>query len=224
MGGGDVAADPDPSGAFAEMSQRAGGQAALWAAFGCFVAMALWRLVETFLGRVADGEQSVSLFQRVSAFSLAVINAGLGYLAFRYATGQGVEDGEAVAFTGRLMQTTAGSALLLIVGLVVVGVGVGYIYKGANRKFIDDLVGRAGGMLRKLGIAGYVGKGLVILMVGILVLVATARSQPEEAAGLDAALRTLAAQPFGPILLYLAASGMAIFGVFSLAMVWRAKM
>jgi hypothetical protein len=46
------------------------------------------------------------------------------------------------------------------------------------------------------------------------VVVAAVRFRPEEASGLDAGLRALAAQPFGPYLLTVVALGLAVYGVF----------
>ncbi|MBB3035787.1 DUF1206 domain-containing protein [Hoyosella altamirensis] len=223
--GGQESVDPDPAGAFAEIAREPGGRIGLWMATACFTAMALWRLVETVMGRAADGSpHTMSLFDRISALSVGAVQAALGYLAFRFASGQAPDDAEAVAFTGHLMQTGAGSLILVVAGLVVVFVGGAHVYKGGNRKFLGELVGRSGVPLMGLGMAGYVGKGLVIATVGVLVIIATFRSQPDEAAGLDAALRTLAAQPFGFVFLGLVALAMVTFGIFSLAQSGRAKM
>jgi hypothetical protein len=46
------------------------------------------------------------------------------------------------------------------------------------------------------------------------VVLAAMQALPEEASGLDPALRTLAAQPYGVVLLVAIALGLAAFGVF----------
>ena len=51
-------------------------------------------------------------------------------------------------------------------------------------------------------------------IVGILVLVAAITFDPNKAGGLDDALRTLAAQPFGAVLLVIVALGLAAYGVY----------
>jgi hypothetical protein len=61
---------------------------------------------------------------------------------------------------------------------------------------------------------GFVAKGVAIALIGVLVVVAAVRFRPDEAAGLDVALKTLAAQPFGPYLLVVVALGLAAYGVF----------
>jgi drug/metabolite transporter (DMT)-like permease len=59
-----------------------------------------------------------------------------------------------------------------------------------------------------------VAKGLVTVLVGVLVVVAAVQFEPQRANGLDAALKTLAAQPFGVVLLVATAVGLVAFGVF----------
>jgi hypothetical protein len=51
----------------------------------------------------------------------------------------------------------------------------------------------------------------------MLLGLAAIRSNPGEAGGLDAALRTLAAQPFGTFLLIAVAIGFAAYGIFCFA-------
>ena len=50
----------------------------------------------------------------------------------------------------------------------------------------------------------------------VLVVIAALRSDPSKATGLDTALKTLAAQPYGIVLLYLVAAGLDAFGGFAL--------
>jgi hypothetical protein len=53
----------------------------------------------------------------------------------------------------------------------------------------------------------------VLAGAGILVIVATLNSDPAKASGIDGAVKTLGAAPYGKVLLILAAVGMAAFGV-----------
>ncbi len=52
-------------------------------------------------------------------------------------------------------------------------------------------------------------------IAGALVVVAAVKSQPAKATGLDVALKTLAAQQYGTVLLALVAVGLAAFAVFT---------
>jgi hypothetical protein len=103
-----------------------------------------------------------------------------------------------------------------------VGVGIlvaaGVIaYRGLRRKFVQDLdLSRvppsAARLTRTLGAVGCTAKGVAYAIVGILILVAAITFDPNKAGGLDAALRTLARQPFGVVLLVLVAIGLAAYG------------
>jgi hypothetical protein len=58
-------------------------------------------------------------------------------------------------------------------------------------------------------------KGVAVATVGVLVAFAGLTYQPARAQGLDAALKTLAAQPFGSALLVVIALGFVSYGVFA---------
>jgi hypothetical protein len=65
-----------------------------------------------------------------------------------------------------------------------------------------------------LGTVGYTAKGAAIAIVGVLLVLAAVHHDPSRSRGLDAALRTLAAQPFGPWLLSVVALGFVAFAAF----------
>ena len=70
-GGGNA----DQSGALAAVAAKPGGIVALWVAAVAFLMMALWRLVETALGRSTDPKSqgaSSEVLDRAKAFALAV--------------------------------------------------------------------------------------------------------------------------------------------------------
>jgi hypothetical protein len=66
----------------------------------------------------------------------------------------------------------------------------------------------------RTGQVGFIAKGIAIALIGMLVVIAALRFDPNEASGLDTALKTLATQPFGPYLLIAVALGLACYGVF----------
>ena len=64
------------------------------------------------------------------------------------------------------------------------------------------------------GQIGYAVKGAAYAIVGVLLVVAAATYSSHKSTGLDGALRTLAAQPFGVVLLLVVVLGFALFGVY----------
>ena len=69
--------------------------------------------------------------------------------------------------------------------MIIVAVGGYHIYKGASHNFLDDLEGRSSALVRRVGMLGYIAKGLAIAGAGVLVIVAASRSEPNKATGLD---------------------------------------
>lgn len=154
-----------------------------------------------------------------------MVYIALAYSALGFARGAGRSaDQQNSTISARLMQSTPGTVALVLCGLLVVAVGGYHVYKGASRNFVDDLTGNSGSLIRRLGVVGYIGKGLVIAAAGALVVVAAVHAEPQRATGLDGALKTLGAQPYGRVLLLAAALGIITYGLYSFAMARLTKM
>jgi hypothetical protein len=109
--------------------------------------------------------------------------------------------------------------LITLAGLVVVAIGVGMMWYGAAKKFEKRLmIARMSGRTRtaavRLGQTGYGAKGIAFSIVGVLIVEAASTHDPARSRGLDAALRVLLDQPYGPVLLILIAVGFAAFGLY----------
>ncbi|GJF16585.1 membrane protein [Mycolicibacterium cyprinidarum] len=221
-------ANADQSGAFSTVAAEPGGTGTLWVATVAFATMAMWRLVETAVGRSTDPKSqhaASEALDRGKAFALAVVYFALAHSTFGFASGAGRSTGEQNSgISARLMQTDAGTFALVAGGVVIVAVGGYHIFKGASQNFVDDLKGSPSNPVRRLGTLGYIAKGLAIAGVGILVIVAATRSEPNKASGLDAALKTLGAQPYGVALLIAAGMGISTYGLYSFVMARNAKM
>lgn len=217
----------DQTGALAALAAKPGGPLAIWIAAAALLAMGLWRLVETFLGRSCDRSEGTKsdVSSRAKAFGLAAVYLAFAYSAFGFARGAGrPADQQNSSISARLMTTVGGTIALIGCGVVIVVVGCYHIYKGASRNFVDDLKGKSGDLVRRLGVAGYIGKGVVITLTGGLVIVAACRSEPKKASGLDGALKTLGGQHYGPALLIAAGLGIITYGLYSFVMARSTKM
>ncbi|MBY6348810.1 DUF1206 domain-containing protein [Rhodococcoides corynebacterioides] len=213
----------DQSGALAELASKPGGRAALWVAVVAFVALALWRVTEAVVGKKRDSGSDTG--DRLKAAALAVVYLAFAWSAFGFARGSGRSSGEQNAgITARLMQSTPGKGVLLIAAAVIVGVGVYHVYKGVSTNFRDDLDGPVGRGVTWLGIAGYTAKGLALAGAGLLVAVSVFTSDPSKSTGLDGAVKTLGAQPYGQVLLVLAGLGIGLYGLYAFVLARRATM
>ncbi|HEX2284126.1 MAG TPA: DUF1206 domain-containing protein [Mycobacterium sp.] len=211
----------DKSGALATLADQTGGGWMLWLAAACLVALALWHVAEVLIGP-HPGERSKMhdadshAWKRVKALGLAIMYFVIAFSAAKFAMGSGKSDSQEQAdMTARLMQPGWGKSLLVLVGLVVIAVGGYHVYKGATKRFLKDLRVAGGSAVTPAGVVGYVAKGVVFAVAGLLVIAATLQSDPAKSAGLDGAAKALGAAPFGQALLILAAAGIAAYGVYS---------
>ena len=157
-----------------------------------------------------------------------MVYAGLAYLTFKVIAGvQGSESRQQQDTTAQVMQHPGGQWLVGIAGLIIIIIGAALAVEGVRHKFMKNLrtsqmSPRTRGVVELLGVVGTTARGVIFALVGILVIDAAVTFDPSKAGGLDKALLTLRNQPFGEILLVLAALGLAIFGVYGLCEArWR---
>ncbi len=221
------AGNADQSGALAIFADSAGGRIALWVAAVVFAALALWRLTEAIVGPHPSeaGDEDSGWTDRAKALGLVAVYVAFAFSAAQFALGQGKSSGQQNAgLSARLMQSGGGKFVLVVAGLVILAIGGYHIFKGATRRFIDDLKGPPSRLVVVAGVVGYVAKGAVLAGAGILVIVAAIRADPSKATGIDGAVKTLAGLPAGQILLVVAAIGIATYGFYSFVMARYARM
>ncbi len=132
-----------------------------------------------------------------------------------------------VTLTSQVMRHPGGRVLVGLVGAVVAVVGATLVYEGATRKFEKylDLAGASAATRRiveVMGVVGTMARGAVFALAGIFVIQAAWDYEPEKAAGLDGALRSLRDTPVGPWLLAVVALGLVAFGLYGFAEArWR---
>jgi hypothetical protein len=214
---GDGGEEGDQSGAFKQLVEQPFGQVLLWFVVVCLVALAVWQVILAIWGHT-DVRGKERIFERVSSAARVVVYGALAWTAGKVVTGRpsSSADQQQQATAG-VMAHTAGEWLVGLAGLVVLGFGIGMIWYGLKRKFAKKLsIGAARGRetAMRAGQIGYAAKGVAFGIVGVLLVQAAVTNDPGKSRGLDAALRTLAGQPFGKFLLLAVALGVAAFGVY----------
>lgn len=214
------AVSADQSGALATLAGGSAGAPVLWIVCVAFAGIGLWRLAEIVTGthptqQRADDRRG---FERLKAAGLAVIYFALAFSAAQFAAGTGKSSGEQnVGLSARLMQSGLGRVALIVAGATIVVIGGYHIYKGVARTFLNDLTVSRAPLVNVLGVTGYVARGVAIGGAGAMVIVATVRSDPAKASGLDAAVGALSQTPFGKAALVVAAVGLIAYAFFSFA-------
>lgn len=212
--------EADQSGAIGSLASKPGGGILLWAGAVACAALALWMVSEAVFVARAETDSKKKLKEAASAAGKAVV---FGFLAFTFgvfATGGSKSSSQSASdFTAKLMGAPAGVVLLVAVGLAIIAAGVFYAYKGFTRKFMEDLQdpGSARTVVQWIGTIGYIAKGVVLAVVGVLIIVAAATADPSKSSGLDGGLKALGSQPYGVFLLAAIAAGFICYGVYSMA-------
>jgi hypothetical protein len=185
--------------------------------------MGLWRIAEALLGsrpgeRSARDGDDTPIWKRAQPLGLAIVYFALAVSAARFAMGSGQQStAQNAGLSAQMMQSGWGKALLIAIALALLAVGGYHVYKGASKKFLQDLRVDGNTTITALGVTGYVAKGVVFAGAGVLMIAATVQADPSKATGLDAAVKALGHAPFGKVLLIVAALGLASFGAYSFA-------
>lgn len=218
----------DQQGALQQVGSTAFGEVLLWILAVGLVLFGLWQFMMAATGYdwVSGGKRTR---KRIGAAARGVVVIALGFTAFRIATGGGGSGNRSQQeFTAELLRLSAGPALVIIAAACVLGVAIAAGVKGVKKKFLEDLdphelPGKTRRWIGWVGTTGYLAKGVVFTVVAILLAVAGFQADPNKAGGLDAALKTLAAQPFGTVLLIVVALGLASFGAYCFGAAWAHK-
>jgi hypothetical protein len=217
----------DFSGAVAELASQPAGPFLLWASFAACAALAVWQTSDAIFD-FNHLPTKKKAGKKGKAAAQALVYAGLALTLFAFARGQGSPDANkqsATDLTLTVMKAPGGVALLVLIGLGVAVTGVIYGIRGPKKSFEKQLTMPANPKARTavtvLGVTGYLAKGAVLLLAGLLITVATLRAHPDESTGLDGGLRALRDQPLGVYLLAAVGAGLICYGVY---MVVRAKL
>ncbi|WP_273544393.1 DUF1206 domain-containing protein [Arthrobacter jiangjiafuii] len=219
----------DSSGAVGALAGQPGGLALLWVCFiGCLT-LAVFQFSRIWMD--SRGLTGRELWQmRASAAALAVSYGAIGITFGTFALGGGKDSSQSSAgWSAKLMAQPAGAVLLGIVGLVIVGVGGYFVFKGASRRFRKDLQAVPSGTWEHAvtitGVLGFIAKGLSLVILGGFVIVAAVAADPERSTGLDGALHALSGQPYGGLALGMVGVGLICYGLYTgILQAWFAKL
>jgi hypothetical protein len=215
----DLGGESDQSGALSKISRLPGGSIILWLTVVGLAALGLWLLIQAALG---IGSSSKKRWARsVVTAGKAVAYLALGGTALTFAQGHSASSSDSTSNASRsILALPGGQILLALVGLGVIGIGGYFIYKGVTRKFATDIVVPSGPSEQPviaLGITGYVAKGIAVVAVGILFVVAAIKVDAQDATGLDGALKSLADLPYGEAILIVVGVGLIAYGIYTFA-------
>lgn len=225
--------EASPTGALKKIAETSAAPFLLWPlAIGLFV-YAAWRVLSALYPGDADAE---SVARRGGYIVSAIIFIVLGATAIRLSGTEPSEADTAVngneqasGLTARLMENGLGRWLVGVAGLVAIGAGLYRLVKGVKVD-VDDELDLAGmrpervRWLRRLGAVGEVGRGVGIALIGVFLVRAAFDYEAREATGLDGALRRLADEWWGDLIVASVGIGFAAYGLFCLVTAHRRRL
>ena len=212
---------PDPSGAFRTLAEQPLGNVLLWLVAVGLVALGLWQTSEVVWGhRNVEGAERVRKQARSGVWAL--IYTGLGVRSALVAAGYGAASSHSPQqATVGVLAWPGGRSIVIATGLTIISVGLVAAIKGVRKSFSEEidtssLSSAAQKGVLHLGQVGYIAKGTALGLVGGLLSYAAWTFDWKKASGLDGALQTVLAQPFGRWLLSAMALGFVAFGLFAM--------
>nr|CEL15483.1 Membrane protein, putative [Kibdelosporangium sp. MJ126-NF4] len=211
----------DQKGAVGSLTETSVGPVLLWALGVGLIAYALWQILMIFTGYTWVEKGRQRFLRKFGAGSRAFVAAAIGIYTIELTSGSGsggssnqtTQEG-----TAKLMAQPFGQILVGILALVILGVAFVAVRRGVRKLFLEDLDrSQLPKPAEPLGVAGHTAKGLSYGIIGILVGIAAVNADPGQAQGLDGALKTLQAQTFGSVLLFVVGLGFAAYGLFCFA-------
>lgn len=213
---GAPAESADKKGALEAVAANGFGVAMLWLVTAGLAALVLWQLAEAALSH-----RGVPWGQRALRIAINLAEAALfGVLAWSAAkiAAKGGESSNEPSFASAVLAMPGGPLLLGVAGVGLVA-GAGYaVYRGITHAFLRELDLRGAGLRRstlvtRVGQVGWTALGIAYAVPGVLLVVAATRYDPAQPSGLDAGLRAVAGEPFGPPLLVALALGLLAFAL-----------
>ena len=220
--------EASPTGAIKEVAHHNfGGLALVILGLGLIV-YALWRLISAIMP--GSHEMKVVVL-RVAYVISAIMYATFAFTAFQVLGERGEDqDGNSKVtdLSRSMMKNGAGRVLLGVVGAVLIGAGIYRANKGRKEDVTQemDMSGMSAPRrewTRRLGAIGEIGRGVALLLIGFFLIRAATDYDPEQATGLDGALRRAAEHGWSRILVAIVAFGFVCYGVFCLATFTRRR-
>lgn len=209
----------DRNGALAAIKDKPFGGTLLVVLAIAFAGYACWRLLEGIVGHRDEDAGMGRTAKRLSSLARAVLYSFFTVSTLRFLASGPAKD-KTKPFTARALAAPGGQVLVALLGLAIIGGGLYAVYRGVRSKFLKHLeLGTASSttkkVVKRLGVAGLVGRGLVLCLIGGFLFEAAVTFDPNKAKGLDAVLKTLAAEPYGQFLLLGAVICLLAFGTWS---------
>ena len=188
------------------------------------IGLSLWKIIQIVVSTKLQrkGLKKYALEEGAKAAAYLALGISTIVLVFGH-TGSDSSAQTSKQVVASLFGIPLGPVLILLIGVVCIAVGVNFIYKGVTRRFmrtLDVTSEHIKPYVILMGTLGYISKGIILGILGILFDISVFVRDPARASGLDGAFKTMMSFPFGAIIISLIGVGFVFYGLFNIT---RAK-
>jgi hypothetical protein len=206
----------DREGALRTLAHHPLGRAiviALAVGFACYALWRLWQVVsEDKVTKKIGSLGKAAIYGALCAAAVSILLGDSG--------GAGSSDKEKEATAG-VLGWPAGKWIVYGIACGVAGAALWNFWRGVSRRFLKQLkTGEMSTAVRKwatrIGVVGLLARAVVFGLIAWFFFKAASEYDPNQAQGLDGALRKLAHESYGTWLLAIVAAGLLAYGLFCL--------
>lgn len=185
------------------------------------VGYSLWRFVQAFLDPDEYGSDKKGLLQRFVKFLSGAVYTGLAYSVFQLLMSDKSVDGDSQTkqvMARKILELPGGKFLLGGLGLLVVGFAISRIYSAYKKSFLkqlatEEMSAKTKTWVTRIGQIGTSARGIIFGIIGGFIINGALQSKPSDVNGVQDTLKELAKQPYGNILLGIAAFGLLAYSL-----------
>lgn len=227
FGDGGGGATTGSKGALQTLRAQPFGQILLVVMIVGLLGYAVWRFVQATVDPENEGSDAKGIAKRVGWFFIGVVHLALVVYAIGLLTGAAIggsgggSGSGAESWTARLMSWPAGPWIVGAAGLVATGLSIYQLYRAWKADLDDQLdLTEMSAKTRKWAVGvsrfGMGARGVVGMIIGVALVVAAVRANPNEAKGLGEALASIQGWTLGWLILGIVALGLVAYGVYEL--------
>lgn len=221
-GVGSAGGTPNQQGALELIAAAPLGKVVIVAAAAGLAAYALWKLGQAVIGRGPEGGGGTTFKDRMANLGGSLVYWAFFGVAVRVLIGStaGNETTEQRQATAGVLHWPGGSLIVMAAGVVLIAISLFQVWEACCDKFADDnklieMSRRAARGFLVVGRIGLIARALVFVLIGYFLIRTAIEVRTSPGIGLDGALAAVHGEPFGALLLGLAAAGLLIFAAFS---------
>lgn len=207
-------------GVFERLVRQPFGALPILALSSGLVGYAVWRMIQAIADPEHDRPRNWrSILQRLGYAASGLSYGSLAYGSVEFLLESRPEPDDTVEdFTSQIMAFPLGEVLVGVGGLIVIAVGLTYLYGGISGAYISEFKASCDERLRQvavwLGQTGYMARGIAFTVIGGGLIKAGLFSSSAPAGGLENALEMLQSETYEASGLSLIAIGFLAYGLY----------